>query len=355
MGFNNMYPGVEIDRHFYSATDVIVLHDDIRSAEWHSYSQTFTLSEETEVISLAPGETILKISDTDYTVRIRQYGSLPRVSLLRNETDENGNLYGIASDALNEIHPVNTLKYDLTGSAAQFITVITIEDSQNNVNIGKGSPRYIPSNTIFYETSSDTLFLDTNSVVLTRRSTPDLSHVQWQLNNDTLHIQLPEAGIAAEYEWHLLDRNTGKTLCNTGWNTDFSAELAAPEFAFLVKVSSRDSYGQIKCRTVGAWSGKETNRIFTDGETLNYYHLPDTVQQVGDYTYRFTAGLKYSLGYTLRWYIYRNGSYHSVRSINNSSSFEHKFQESGRYTVSYYIRTQDGDYEYWTLPGFTIP
>ena len=355
LGFNNMYPGVEIDRHFYSATDVIVLHDDIRSRGQHTYSQTFNLSESMQILSLTPRETVLKIAETDYTVRIRQYGSLPDVTLLRNETDENGNLYGIASDSLNEIHPVNLLKYDLTGSDAQFITVITIEDSEKKVNIGEGTSRYIPAVDVSYEEASNTLFLDTLPVVLTRRSTPDLSDVQWQLQNDKLHIQLPETGVPFEYEWRLLDQNTGEILCHTDWNSDPSAEFSVPECAFLAQVSVRDCYGQVNRLIVGAWSALETDRSFTEADTLNYHHLPDTIQKIENHTYRFTAGLEYSLSYTLRWYIYRNGSYHSVRTIENTNTFEHTFDEPGSYTVSYYVRTLAGDYEYWVLPAFTIP
>lgn len=357
LGFNNMYPGVEIDRHFYSINDAIVLHDDIRSDAQHTYSQLFTLSEDMQVLSLTPQETVLKIAETDYTVRIRQYGSIPRINLLRNEKDDQGNLYGVASASLNEIHDVNTLKYDLTGTDVQFITVITIEDVNEHVTISaddKIKPNHIPSESIHYEEASNTVFLDQMPIVLSQRFTPDLSDVQWQLQNDKLYLQLPENRKHFEYKWSLLRKDTGELLHQTDWCKNSSAELSVPECAFLVKVSVRDDYGQLRSSVVGLWSDIHTNRAYTDSHSLNYSHSSDTITPLGKNAYQFTAGMDYALDYALRWYIYRNGSYYTVQTIHNSNTFSYTFDKPGTYTISYYIRTQIGDYEYWTLPSFTI-
>ena len=357
LGFNNMYPGVEIDRHFYSLNDAIVLHDDIRSEAQHTYSQLFTLSEDMQVLSLTPRETVLKIAETDFIVRIRQFGSLPRITLLRNQQDEYGNFYGIASDSLNEIHPVNTLKYDLPGTNAQFITVITIEDSSEHINIavsGENEPQNIHSDSIHYAESSNTVFLDWIPIPLTQRITPNLSAIQWQLQDGNLYIQLSDSKDQFEYEWSLLQKDTSEVIYHTDWGRQSSAEFPIPECAFLVKVSARDAYGQIKSSVVGSWSDIHEGRTFTCADTLNYFHSSDSITPLGENTYQFTAGLDYSLNYSLRWYIYRNGSYYTVQTIHDSNTFEYTFEEPGTYTISYYIRTQVGDYEYWTLPSFAI-
>lgn len=353
LGFNNMYPGVEIDRHFYSANDVIVLHDDIRSSAQHTYSQLFSLSESMQVLSLDPQETVLKIGETDYLVRIRQLGSTPHLTLLRNQTDENGQLYGVASDSLNEVHAINTLKYDLTGTNERFVTVITIEDANGGVKLSTAdakTPLYIQSDSITFDKQTSTLFLDQLSIELIQRLRPAVEDIHWQIQNGVLCVEPSEVIPGVDYAWSLLQKDTGKVLAHTDWKQLSSVEFALPDCDVLLEACVRDPYGQISKSIVGAWEGQN----YTEPDLLNYRHTADTITQLSDNCYQFTAGLDYSLGYSLRWYVYRNGSYYSVQTISNANTFEYTFHEPGCYTVSYYIRTQSGDYEYWSFPSLQI-
>lgn len=123
-GFNNAYNGVEIDRHFYSFEETIILYDNIRSEESHMYSQLFHLGPDMSVVQMNGSSVLLKIADTDYLVRITQHLENTELSHYYGENKECK--FGIISNKMNSLDPINTLKFDVCGSNVDIITQISV-------------------------------------------------------------------------------------------------------------------------------------------------------------------------------------------------------------------------------------
>jgi len=88
---------------------------------------------------------------------------------------------------------------------------------------------------------------------------------------------------------------------------------------------------------------------------LNFDYQGHHIEQTGVKTYRFVLDYDYSWATTQRWYVYRNGSYYTVLQTKNQPILEYEFTEPGEYTVSYYLRTANGDYEFWDFDVISIP
>lgn len=358
LGYSDMYPGVEIDRHFYSLNDAIVLFDDIHSWDLHTYSQMFHLSEDMKIISLDPAETILGIGETGYTVHIRQLGELPSLNLLRGEEDQNGRISGFASDFNNEIHPIHTLKYDLSGENQQFITVITIEDEGGQVKITNADvaiPQYVDSKEICYNAKSSTLMIGDVQIHFMPRVHTNVFDIQTYFDGNKVMAwpTVPVDGIS--YLWYLVDMEKCIVLERSNWSTDGKVSFDLPEQPFMLKAYTQDSYGQRRSSFVGGWSDFVSARQYFHPETLNYRHTEDIVTKIGEGVYRVTAGTDYALNYTIRWYVYKNGSYYTNITTKNENHIELELTEPGSYTVSYYFKTANGDQEYWIIPELLIP
>ena len=78
------------------------------------------------------------------------------------------------------------------------------------------------------------------------------------------------------------------------------------------------------------------------------------MEKIDEDTYRFTAGMEYALDYTIRWYVYKDGSYYTVQNTRNENVIDFEFTENGSYTVSYYIDGYNGEREYWVFPAVVI-
>lgn len=157
--FNNAYPGVSFHRDFYSADDLTLIADTLESDSTHTYSQLFHLSEQMEVIQATDREVVIRLADSGYLVRVRQYGAPVRLQVIRGNKDTPG--YGIISRKTNHIDVITTLKFDLTGTCGAFFTAITIEDTQGLVRIGDVKAR---AEDLRYDADTKTFTLDSLTV-----------------------------------------------------------------------------------------------------------------------------------------------------------------------------------------------
>lgn len=149
--FNNAYESVEWERDFCSSDDLTIVMDSVVSESEHAYSQIFNLSEQMEVISANDREVLLKLADSGYVVRLRQFGDPAELSVIYGDKTTPG--YGLISRAENHLDTIITLKFDLTGRAGIFATAITIEDKDGRVRLGD---RFEEADQLCYEATTKT-------------------------------------------------------------------------------------------------------------------------------------------------------------------------------------------------------
>ena len=92
-----------------------------------------------QVIQAQGNEVTIRLADTGYTVRLQQWGALPKLSVLRGALDVPD--YGLISRGTNHMDVTTTLKFDLSGTDGVFATTITIEDPDGFVRLGENRAR----------------------------------------------------------------------------------------------------------------------------------------------------------------------------------------------------------------------
>lgn len=125
--YNLHRAGITHVRHFfYYTTDVIII-DEMFSRQSHRYSQLFHCGKDIKITNATDQETLLHIADTEYSVVLRQHMCCSAVKVFNGM--KQGTLYGNISEQFNEVIETNTLKYDLVGSNASFVTQISLVDA----------------------------------------------------------------------------------------------------------------------------------------------------------------------------------------------------------------------------------
>ncbi|MBM6665312.1 heparinase II/III domain-containing protein [Flavonifractor plautii] len=152
--FHNSYPGVQFVRDFCSADDLTVIMDTLTSEDSHTYSQIFLLSEDMVLLLATDTEVVLRLANTGYLVRLRQWGSPVKLTAIRGDLKKPG--YGLISRGTNHVAVTTTLKFDMTGNDAVFATTITIEDTQGMVRLGESSA---PAKDLDYDPETQTFTL----------------------------------------------------------------------------------------------------------------------------------------------------------------------------------------------------
>lgn len=135
---NNSYNTVKFTRDFYSADDLTFIVDTLQSNVTHKYSQIFNLSGNMSIISYNDNEIIAKLADTEYIVRLKQWGNPVKLSIIDNKTN------------------IKTLVFDITSEEHIFVTTITIENKDGLVRIFDD---YLQASLIEYDKEHKTLKL----------------------------------------------------------------------------------------------------------------------------------------------------------------------------------------------------
>lgn len=357
LAFNDMYQGTEIDRHFYSSGDLTVLYDNICSDEVHTYTQLFHLAENIEIQSMSDDETVLSIADTGYLVRIRQFVPAElEVEVGRTEAQP---LYGHISRSINEVEDTETLRYIQTASDTDYITLITIEDPDGMVSLKDGTEVHYSD--ITFDSNTSTLKFLSDVIEFIPRTRLDLAA---DVKIDSAKI-LSAAIIPNEdclYAYYLINAESGEAFYKSEFSdsSQLTYDLSGETEDVLIKGYVRSTqYPQRKSAILAALVYDEDSMGYTvdSGEKypfLNLQYYGHHFEQVSKDTYNFVIEYDYSWDTTQRWYVYRNGSYYTVLQTKNESSLEYTFTEPGEYTISYYLRTANGDYEFWDFPVVTI-
>ncbi|MCI8441099.1 MAG: hypothetical protein HFG27_01010 [Provencibacterium sp.] len=130
VGFNNIYDGVQMKRHFVYLDEAVLLYDEIRSDTQHTYSQLFQCSKDTVLIESNDSELLLKIADTGYYARVKQL--LPGTTVEIIEGNENTE-YGKFSIKEGQLDYITTVKFNMPGDNVAYATLITIENADKEV------------------------------------------------------------------------------------------------------------------------------------------------------------------------------------------------------------------------------
>lgn len=180
-----------------------------------------------------------------------------------------------------------------------------------------------------------------------------LSAANARVEEKELTVEMPELGQGAAYQWYVIEQKTKRAIYKSGWvdGNIFSWQLT--DEPILIKVYMKDQFGKRRDAIVGQWMPEEQTYI-ADYNRLNYVHFRDSMEKIDEDTYRFTAGMEYALDYTIRWYVYKDGSYYTVQNTRNENVIDFEFTENGSYTVSYYIDGYNGEREYWVFPAVVI-
>ncbi|MCI7304516.1 MAG: heparinase II/III-family protein [Clostridia bacterium] len=132
VGYNYLYHGIYMVRHFVFSNNKVFILDQIESNFEHKYSQLFHLGKNMNVSYLSDSRLIANIGDTNYTVTLTQLESQDcTMELINGGAGCQGHAelnYGIMSEEFNSFFPIDTIKYNSIKSNYEFATSITINE-----------------------------------------------------------------------------------------------------------------------------------------------------------------------------------------------------------------------------------
>ena len=107
-----------------------------------------------ELIKAGDREVVIRLADSGYRVRLRQYGGPVKLELIRGNKEAPG--LGLISRGTTHLDVITTLKFNLTGACGVFATAITIEDENGLVRLGDAKA---PAEELRYDAAAETFTL----------------------------------------------------------------------------------------------------------------------------------------------------------------------------------------------------
>ncbi len=362
IGYNEMYQGVSIDRHFYSSADVTVIYDNIKSEKEHIYTQVFHLSEDINILDANDSEVLLCTKGSEYFIRIRQYvqGSLSIIAGQKKEDVVGGRILGgYISYGQNEVTSTCTLHFSLTGKNIDFVTVITIEDSSFNVIYDSEKRRKIDYQSFYYDENKRKLLFADKEIEFKERIRRNMKSVSVEVAENKLEIKdVLSIDDEFEYEYELINKETYLIFYKRLYSNEGRFNYELPQHDVLIKGKLRRRGRELSKRVLAyiKYDSNTGKHYMANGKYpfLNLNYSGHKMEKINDTEYRFIVYLKYSLDYKIKWYVYRNGAYQTVKMTENENIFDFKFGSSGDYTVSYYIITNLGEKQMYNFESITV-
>ena len=354
--FNDMYPGVSIDRQFISSGDLTVLYDDIISAgKPHRYRQLFHLSERMTIMESSDEMVLMAITNSGYRVRVRQ---MTPTALSIHHGDDEPPLYGHISRTMDEVNDSDTLVFERNGVSLDYVTIITIEDKMGNVVLQNGD--VIKFCDVNYEPLSRSIKVPNQhlQIVSRQRFSPQLKSVQVSTNDlISLEGEKVEGGMVG---FEIADLKTGETVAQFAPQNCFTFKADLSKFpSDLIVAMEVKKGGQRKKRWVCALQYEESQRrhrlaLGKEYSALNLEFNQCKLTRISPSTLRCELDYDYSLNTKQKWYVYRNGSGHTSKVTENQKCFEFVCPEPGRYAVLSFLYTVSGDCEFHISPEVSI-
>ncbi len=351
LGFNEMYQDVFFDRHFYNLGDAVIIYDNLESASKHVYSQLLHVSEEMRLIEKGKNHAVYQLGE--HYVRVRQLGENGENQFVHGE--EGKQEFGYISRAANQIDFIDTIKYDVQGSDADIVTLITIEDKDRNIE-GISNIEYDNAGKAFHITKSSG---DTYKIELKARKRIHAGKVKTEKNsNDTFTFSNLNAEEGTTYAWYVIDQQTRMPIVRTDYSTDADFKYTFEEKgSYLIKAYTRSNNGRYRCsRLVAevAYDEEKEEYCCTNADGFNLVYLGHESQKKGDRQYEFMVDFEYEWGYNISWRIYKDGKHYESFAVENEPDMQYMFTEPGKYTVEYCLRTPNGDNEVWNFEEINI-
>lgn len=354
IGYNNMYDDVQIDRHFFYGGDAIIIVDDISAEKEHEYSQLFHLSEYMTIESADDSEVTASIGESGYKLHIRQMTASPSLHVINGAQD--GAEYGYLSRTMNDVENINTLKWDITGKNTVFVTIITIEDSAGKVLAGK-QQTMIDSEPQYDAQNRQITFSGENGTLICTWQPKEkytFHDIDISIEGNTVSLKNQQSSPESwSYAWYLIDMNTAEAVEKTSYTNDNSVEFTVQDDGiYLIKAYLLSANG--KERTSKIVTAVQKDRDVLSNVTdkfpyLNLEYIGHESEQISDDTWRFTVNYNYSWNTSISWYIYKDGGSYFSERTGDTNFREYQFTEPGSYTVMYYLRTSNGDNEFWNF------
>ena len=347
-GFNDGYQNVHIDRAIYEKGDMLFIHDEIQSPDYHTYSQIFHLSEYINIIEQSDDEIIGEIADTGYVVYIRQLVSNDGTYCYKG-VQRNG-YYGYRSPCMGKIVDCTTLKFEKSGTDIDFITMISImKKDEWEKNIVSFSPDHMVIKVG-----------DEADIHLTRRLRPDLSQINCLINGKNGYLTLTDCSKnkAKEYHWELWDAKWGKKIRSKITNVpycNFEKDFYVDAY---IKVDMTTGQNQTVKRVIGFLKYQPEAKLHEIIEEGNQYYNLEMKELLMEWkdanTVKFIALFNYDLNAKINWHIYRNGGHYDYIFKVNDDSIQYQFKEPGSYTVIFNIEGMEGEKQFWNYPQIEI-
>lgn len=353
-GFNDMYEGVMFDRHFYNLGDAFIIYDDLISKDEHTYSQLFHLPEYNEVIEHSDNEVIIQLADSGYNVRLKQLSENVTLDVIQGDFEDAK--YGYISHCMNNLESTTTLKFNKIDDNAEFITLITIEDQDgkvvdlNDIQFTKDKKsfeiRKLDGTSYRIDLKSrERIQMDNISVSKTGDKTFDFSNNY--VNKDVT------------YAWYVIDKASATPIFKSEFSEENEFEYTFEEQGeYLIKSYVQDQYGQRKQSIIAdiKYDDKTGEWIDATNENpyLNLVYYGHHFEKLSDTKYIFTVDYDYSWTSEIVWYVYKNGAYYANSKTENENTLEFEFTEDGKYTIIYYLKTPNGNNEFWNFEEIEI-
>lgn len=356
LGYNEMYNGVSLDRHYYNLGDAVIIYDNIISNEEHGYEQLFHSSEVMQVIDEKNDEVLFKLGDTGYYVRVRQLLDVGDFSIAKGDFDSE--IYGYISREGGHLDSINTLKYNINAKNVDIITLITIEDSNHNIDeISK----------IDFDSFTKRFYIERDdgkdfSITLEARNRLSVKNINVEQENDNTFLFRNKCVSDIEkyqYAWYVINENTAEVIYKGSYVEDPCFEYSFEgEGCYFIKAYVRSGNGRYRTSGIVTAIKSGDKNIFEDVTSefsyLNLEYKGQKVENISEDKYRFYIDFDYSWNSNIKWYVYRNGGYYDSFSTFNEKSMEYTFNEKGSYTVMYYLTTPNGDNEFRNFAEIVI-
>ena len=215
VGFNHLYFGVVLYRHFIYYKNLICIIDEIYSKNSHKYSQLFQLGEKIVPVVISSERFVGKIADTNYCVSLVQ-DNCDDVNVELFNGSVAGHDYGLASRDFNESHYINTVVFSEIGNRCRFVSFIEIAplkectlDSRPNIQL-RDDCLLMLDNTIH--------LIDTNNL-------NDIFHFSESYSvycKDTLVTVKTDSPESKKYQfaWYIIDEKTKQKIYETKYSKD---------------------------------------------------------------------------------------------------------------------------------------
>lgn len=360
IAYNDMYSDVSIDRHFiYGGGDTVILIDDIKSPSSHKYTQLFQLSEYMTVESHTDTQIVASIGDSGYRLRIQQFSSAPSLEIVNGESSDSS--YGYLSRTMNDVENINTLKWNAAGSDVVFVTVLTIEDSNGQALLGKRGS-ICDTSKITYDSVSQTISFPTAEKNIeytwTSRERPAFDYIDIDIDQDEVTMTNNFSSENWNYAWYLTNMETAEVVERISYSEENTARFQLQEDGiYLIKAYMSSKNGTQRSNSIVSALEKNGNSVTEVTDSYPYLNLEyngHNIAQLDQNTYRFTVDFNYSWNFSIAWYIYKDGGIYFSENTSNTNQREYTFTEPGSYTVMYYLKTPNGDNEFWNFPAIII-